>query len=152
MATSLADLGMLCNVLACFATSSACFARSLANLGMLLQGPRSSTSKRNPPTCCLISYEAKGVVYHQVSIYGSLVVHYSLGFIAYKAASGGVSPRCGTPMTLQKHAEDVAKHAKVGRGRCQACLGVAKQAYTSYVPTLIFKSMEIIFKTYGNYI
>ena len=30
-----------------------------------------------------------------------------------------------------KHAEDVAKHAEDGRGRCQACLGVAKQAYTS---------------------
>ena len=32
------------------------------------QGPRSPTSKKNPPTCCLISCEAKGVVYHQVSI------------------------------------------------------------------------------------
>ena len=52
---------------ACFARSLACFARSLADLGMLLQGPRSPTSKRNPPICCLISCEAKGVVYHQVS-------------------------------------------------------------------------------------
>ena len=32
------------------------------------QGPRSPTSKKNPPTCCLISCEVKGVVYHQVSI------------------------------------------------------------------------------------
>ena len=32
-------------------------------------------------------------------------------------------------------AEDVAKHAENGRGRCQACLGVTKQAYTSQVPT-----------------
>ena len=32
---------------------------------------------------------------------------------------------------LAKHAKDVAKHAEDGRGRCQACLGVAKQAYTS---------------------
>ena len=32
---------------------------------------------------------------------------------------------------LAKHAENVAKHAEVRRGRCQACLGVAKQAYTS---------------------
>ena len=39
----------------------------------------------------------------------ALVVHYSLGFTAYKAASGGVFLR----------------------GRCQAYLGVAKQAYTS---------------------
>ena len=29
------------------------------------QGPRSPTSKKYPPTCCLISCEAKGVVYHQ---------------------------------------------------------------------------------------
>ena len=33
----------------------------------LLQGPRSLTSKKNPSTCYLISCEAKGVVYHQVS-------------------------------------------------------------------------------------
>ena len=32
------------------------------------QGPRSPTSKIKPPTCFLISCEAKGVVYHQVSI------------------------------------------------------------------------------------
>ena len=35
-------------------------------------------------------------------IYGSLVVHYSLGFTAYKAASGGVFLRCETPKTLRK--------------------------------------------------
>ena len=40
-------LGMLCNVLGMLATS-------LADLGMLLQGSRSPTSKRNPPTCYLI--------------------------------------------------------------------------------------------------
>ena len=35
-----------------------------------LQGSRSPTLKRNPPpTCCLISCEVKGVVYHQASIY-----------------------------------------------------------------------------------
>ena len=34
-----------------------------------LQGPRSPTSKKNPPTCCLISCEAKRVMYHQASIY-----------------------------------------------------------------------------------
>ena len=36
------------------------------------QGPRSPTSKINPPTCCLINCEVKGVVYHQASIYGSV--------------------------------------------------------------------------------
>ena len=73
-------LGMLYNVLGMLATSSApsaCFP----------QGPRSPTSKKYPPTCCLIRCEAKRVVYHQASIYESLVVHYSLGFTAYKAAS-----------------------------------------------------------------
>ena len=34
-----------------------------------LQRLRSPTSKKNPPTYCLISCEAKGVVYHQASIY-----------------------------------------------------------------------------------
>ena len=32
---------------------------------------------------------------------------------------------------IAKHVQDVAKHAEVGPGRCQACLGVAKQVYTS---------------------
>ena len=41
---------------------SACFVMSLADLSILLQGPRSPTLKRNPPTCCLISCEVKGVV------------------------------------------------------------------------------------------
>ena len=31
--------------------------------------------------------------------------------------------------------EDVAKYAEDGRKCCQACLGVAKQAYTSQVTT-----------------
>ena len=53
-------LGMLCNVLDMLATSS-------ASSACFLQGPRSPTSKKNSPTCCLISYEVKGVVYHQVS-------------------------------------------------------------------------------------
>ena len=66
---------------------------------------------------------------HFCKVLGSLVVHYSLGFTAYKAASEGVFLRCGTPRTLQKcmsktlqsmprtlqsmprTSEDVAKHA-----------------------------------------
>ena len=36
---------------------------------VFLQGPRSPTSKKNSPTCCLISCEAKKIVYHQASIY-----------------------------------------------------------------------------------
>ena len=45
----------------------------------------SPTSKENPFTCCLISCEAKGVVYLQTC------------FTAYKAASERVFFRCGTP-------------------------------------------------------
>ena len=56
-------LGMLGNILGMLATSS-------ASSACFLQGPRSPTSKNPPPphTCCLISCEAKEVVYHQVSI------------------------------------------------------------------------------------
>ena len=36
---------------------------------VFLQGPRSPTSKKNSPTCCLISCEVKKVAYHQASIY-----------------------------------------------------------------------------------
>ena len=53
-------LGMLRNVLGMLATSS-------ASSACFPQGPRSPTSKIKPPTCFLISCEAKGVVYHQAS-------------------------------------------------------------------------------------
>ena len=53
-------LGMLCNVLGMLATSS-------ASSACYPQGPRSPTSKIKPPTCFLISCEAKRVVYHQAS-------------------------------------------------------------------------------------
>ena len=84
----------------------------LGLLGCFPQGPRSPTSKIKPPTCFLISCEAKGVVYHQASIYENLVVHYSLGFTAYKEASRGFYLRCGTPRTLREP-------CRGGRGRCQ---------------------------------
>ena len=38
----------------------------------------------------------------QKHAYESLVVHYSLGFTAYKEASGGFYLRCGTPRTLRE--------------------------------------------------
>ena len=98
-------LGMLCNVLGMLATSS-------ADIGMLLQGPRSPTSKRNPPTCCLISCEAKGVVYHQVSYMEAWWYTTPLASQFIRQQVGGVSLQCGTPRTLQKHAE-------VSRGRCK---------------------------------
>ena len=54
-------------------------------------------------------------------IYGSLVIYYSLGFTAYKTASGVVSFRCGTPRTLQKHVEVSQGPYKACQGRCKAC-------------------------------
>ena len=68
-----------------------------------LQRPRSPTSKKNPPTCCLISCEAKGVVYHQASMWDS--------------------------QDIAKHAEDVASMPRTLQaclGRCKACLGCCK--------------------------
>ena len=93
-------LGMLRNVLGMLATSS-------ASSACFPQGPRSPTSKIKPPTCFLISCEAKGVV-------GGLQwgVHYSLGFTAYKEASGGFYLQCGTPRTLREA-------CRGGRGRCK---------------------------------
>ena len=44
------------------------------------------------------------------------MVHYSVGFTAYKAASGGVSLRCGTPPRI------LQKNVEVGQGPCKACL------------------------------
>ena len=82
-----------------------------------------------------------GMFRNVLGMYRSLVVHYSLGFTAYKVASGGVYLRCGTPRTLRKGMPRRPRTLQAclgrceacrgGRGRCQACLGVAKQAYTS---------------------
>ena len=103
----------------------------LANLGMLLQGPRNPTSKRNPTTCCLISCEVKGVVYHQVSymevwwyttpLASQLIRQQVGGFIFDVGLLGPCRsmPRsaedfASMPRTLQsmpRTAEDVAKHA-----------------------------------------
>ena len=114
-------VGLLCN-------SQACLATSLVDLDMLLQGPKSPTSKRNHPPLA--------------ALYGSLVVHYSFGFTAYKVASGGRGVLfdvglLGPCKSMPRLAKDLAKHAEIGRGRCQACLGVAKQAYTSQVPIMM---------------
>ena len=123
-------LGMLCKVLGMLATSS-------ADLSMLLQGPRSPTSKRNPPPhllpykllsqgnsvplllwkpkMCRHALQGPRHAWQRLRPTSAcLVIHYSLSFTAYKAASwgGGVSIQCGTLRTMQKHAE-------VGQGRCK---------------------------------
>ena len=96
---------------------------SLQLLGMLgnvlgrprhaLQRPWHALQGPWPTSTCFMFCNALGMLckvlgppWHAfVRSYGSLVVHYSLGFIAYKAASEGVSLRCVTPRTLQKHAK-----------------------------------------------
>ena len=98
-------LGMLCNVLGMLATSSIV-------LDMLQQGPRSPTSKRNPPTCCLISCKAKGVVYHQTSIYETWWYTTPLASQLIRQQVGGVFLRRETPRTLQEA-------CRGGRGRCK---------------------------------
>ena len=57
-------------------------------------------------------------------IYGSLVVHYSLSFIAYKAVSGGVFLRCGTPKTLRKGMPRTPRTLPSMPRSCQASLHI----------------------------
>ena len=71
----------------------------------------------------------QGISVPQSFIYGSLVIYYSLGFTAYKAASGVVPLRCGTPRTLQKHAEVSQGPYKACQGRCKACWGRCKTCW-----------------------
>ena len=61
-------LGMLCNVLGMLCNVLGMLCNVLGVLGMPFRKVLGVPHRRNPPpTCCLISYEAKGVVYHQVS-------------------------------------------------------------------------------------
>ena len=86
------------------------------------------------PTCCLISCEVKGVVYHQVSY---IEAWWYTTLLALQLIRQQVREflfdvgRLGPCRSMPRSAKDLAKHAEVGRGRCQACQGVAKQAYTS---------------------
>ena len=75
------------------------------------QGPRSPTSKKNPPTCCLISCEAKGVVYIEARWYttpfASQLIRQQVGGFFFDV---GLLGPC--------------EYACRGRrGRCKACLG-----------------------------
>ena len=103
-------LGMLHNVLG-----------MLGNvLGMpFSQGPRSLTSKKNPPTCCLISHEAKGVVYHQASIYETL-------WYTTPLASQFIRQQVGEFFFDVRLLGPCEKAFRGRRERCQACLGITK--------------------------
>ena len=103
-----------------------------------LQGLRSPTSKKNPPTCCLISCEAKGVVYHQASIYETWWYTIPLALQLIRQQLGGFFSDVGLLGPCEKacrgcrgRCEACLGRCEACRGRCQACLGVAKQAYTS---------------------
>ena len=133
---------------ACFATprhawqrprpTSACFAKSLADLGMLFQGPKSPTSKKPPPPiCCLISCKAKGVVYHQASIYETWWYTIPLALQLIRQQLGGFFFDVGLLGPCEKACRGCRGRCEACLGRCQACLGVAKQAYTSQVPTKV---------------
>ena len=107
---------------------------------MLLQGPRSPTSKRNPPTCCLISCEVKGVVYHQTlyetwwyttPLASQLIRQQVGGFIFDVGLLGHCEKACRGGQGRCQACLGRCEACRGGRGRCQACLGVAKQAYTS---------------------
>ena len=84
----------------------------LGMLGNILNRPRHALQR--PRHACNVL----GVLGMLCNVLGvshrNLVVHYSLDFTAYKAASEGGFLRCGTSRTLQsmpRTAEDVAKHA-----------------------------------------
>ena len=114
-------VGLLCN-------SQACLATSLVDLDMLLQGPKSPTSKRNHPH--LLPYME---AWWYITPLASQLIRQQVG-------GGGVLfdvGLLGPCRSMPRLAKDLAKHAEIGRGRCQACLGVAKQAYTSQVPTMM---------------
>ena len=107
--------------------------------------PRRPTSKENPPTFCLISYEIKGVVYHQASLWSQETWWYTTPFASqlirqkvegfsfdvgclgrYKACLGRPRTLSSMPRTLQsmprtlqgmpRTAEDVASMPKHALG------------------------------------
>ena len=96
-------LGMFCNV-----------------LGMLYN-VLGVPHRRKPPH--LLPYK----LWSQESSVPPSFVHYSLGFTAYKAASGeGGFLRCGTPRTLQKSMLRMPRTLQACLGRWKVCLGHCK--------------------------
>ena len=93
-------LGMLCNVLGMPATSS-------ADLDMLLQGPRSLTT---PLASQFIRQQVGGFLF-DVGLLGPC-----------KSMLRSAEDIASMPRTLQS----MPRTAEDGRGRCQACLGIAK--------------------------
>ena len=99
---------------------------------------------------CRHGLQLLGMLYNVLGML--LVVHCSLNFTAYKAVSGGVSLQCGTPRTLQKHAE-------VGQGgpfycenlRCvglvcnsQACFATSQACFATSQAFMVLRKYIII--------
>ena len=116
-------LGMLCNILGMLCNV-------LGLLGMPFHNVLGVPHRRkNPPTCCLISCETKGVVYHQTSIYmklgGTLLpwLHsFNVGLL------GPCENACRGGRGCCKHAQDVAKHAQDVTKHAEEAEDVAKHA------------------------
>ena len=113
LATSSADLGVLCNVLGmlckvlgrpqhalCFATPLACFARSLAHLGMLLQGPMEAWWYTTPLASQLIRQQVWGFLF-------------DVGLLEpCKSMPRTLQSMPRTLQSMPRSAEDVAKHVQ----------------------------------------
>ena len=98
-------LGILCNVLGMLATSS-------ASSACFPQGPRSPTSKIKPPTCFLISCEAKGVVYHQA-------LYMETWWYTTPLTSQLIRQQVGGFLFDVRLLGPCKKHIKVSQGRCK---------------------------------
>ena len=115
MATSSAVLGMLCNVLG-----------MLGNvLGMLFRKVLGVPHQRKTPlTCCLISYEAKGVVYHQASMYETWWYTIPLALqLIRQQLGGGFFFDVGLLGPCEKACRGCLGRCKACLGRCEACRG-----------------------------
>ena len=125
-------LGMLRNVLGMPWQRPRHACNVLGLLGML--PARSQESHIEDKTPHLLLY--KGAWWYTTPLASQLIRKQVGGFIF----DVGLLGPCGKH--AEEHAQDVAKAClgrceacQGGRGRCQASLGVAKQAYTSQVPT-----------------
>ena len=91
--------------------------------------PRTPRMLPSMPRSCQVSLHILG------SHIKSLVVHYSLSFTAYKAASGGIFLRCGTPRTLRKGMprtpRTLPSMPRTLPSMPRTAENIAKQAYTS---------------------
>ena len=93
--------------------TSACF----------LQRPRSPTSKRNPLTCCLISCEAEGIMYYQVSYLEAWWYTTSLALQLIRQQLGGFFSDVGLLGPCEKACRGCLGRCKACLGRCEACRG-----------------------------